>query len=1120
MKRLIVLVLIAAAAMSSKAMDVLTVSKGALALQGSYCAIEGGFTYRYFDNDDGTITLSPYDRNGMYVGAGISPSPIGDFTLPEVIDGKRVVAIGSYFFNSSYGMTSLVLPATVTNISAYAISGVSTLTNITVAAENLAYKSVDGILYTKDGKTLVACPKGKGGNIVVASGTERIAANAFYNNNQLVSVELPEGLTAIESYAFYSCVNYINSFTSVTIPETVEDIGEYAFAGCIHLAKVTFAGAEDDINIADTAFFSTPYDAGKPFSLIIKSQYIYIDNQYRQYPTLIGFHGQPPESLVLSDYLGGQPLTVIDYNALSAWKMNSMLSVTNVVVSEGVLVLGSYAFAGDAKLESVYLPASLRYINYGAFQSCTSLREIRIPAGVTSIANDVFYGCVNLTVHAPSTVEGLFSVPDGCAIEYYEIPEYTVRLDANGGTVDGESVKELKVLEGHEAGLSAPVLDGYVFLGWFTATDGGEKVAADTSVTSDMTLYAHWAESPFSAMSAEYPWTVDGDGNWKSGTLPSGVYAPSWAEISVEGPCCVSFQWKRPQNAYFYVYVDGEYYYANYDVNYYDGEWADCSVETLISGSHTIQFLFYWYGGYYGEQSAFGLVRNWTVEPVVPHTITLNANGGVLVDSDSKIVGKVAGWLPYAVWASADMEFGGWYTEAEGGSEITPTTPIDSDITVYAHWVQTEPEWDYDVLEEDGDGRPLSLVIYGYSVDFAGGLVIPSSIEVEYDDGMISIPVRRIDEYSFEEWAFTSVTIPASVTNIGENAFAWCHNLTNVLFEGGMDSIDMNVFDAFCNTPWLETYIATLPKPDNDDFVDAIAIGGEAGSVSGANIGAGVEDGEPLPLEFESTATVWWKWTAPKSGICVFDTLGSDFDTVLGVYVGSAVDELDIVADNDDHDVGSTSRVEFEVAAGKTYYIAVGGYENCIGNIVLSWHCNEGAIPDLEDDSPLSVTNAIEKAGFADAAVKEVIGGSAEEYNAFKTWAGSVKGATGDALAGEAAVVANAHSAAAYLLGAERLFENEPTVEIDELAVADGESAGTTAMTVAVTVKDGESTVAVDADKVAAMFEATGDLGDWTGAAKLTPTVKTSGTDASGKMTFVVTPGDGTANRAFLRIKR
>ena len=54
----------------------------------------------------------------------------------------------------------------------------------------------------------------------------------------------------------------------------------------------------------------------------------------------------------------------------------------------------------------------------------------------------------------------------------------------------------------------------------------------------------------------------------------------------------------------------------------------------------------------------------------------------------------------------------------------------------------------------------------------------------------------------------------------------------------------------------------------------------------------------------------------------------------------------------------------------------------------------------------------------------------------------------------------------------------------------------------------------------AAMLEATGDLGDWTGASKLTLTVTTSDTDASGKMTFVVTPGDGTAAKAFLRIRK
>ena len=182
------------------------------------------------------------------------------------------------------------------------------------------------------------------------------------------------------------------------------------------------------------------------------------------------------------------------------------------------------------------------------------------------------------------------------------------------------------------------------------------------------------------------------------------------------------------------------------------------------------------------------------------------------------------------------------------------------------------------------------------------------------------------------------------------------------------------------------------------------------------------------------------------------------------------------------------------------------------------------------DAAPETVMNAVVAAGFADAGVMAAIGGNASEYNAFKTWAASVKGAAGSpssaTVAGEAAVVANTNAAAAYLLGAERLFENAPKVEIEEVVVGNGGetsggpgAAGPTEVTVCVTVKDGEVPVSCAAEKVAALFEATSDLGDWTGAAKLTPTVKVeSGEGAT--MRFTVTPSDGTAPRAFLRIRK
>ena len=221
---------------------------------------------------------------------------------------------------------------------------------------------------------------------------------------------------------------------------------------------------------------------------------------------------------------------------------------------------------------------------------------------------------------------------------------------------------------------------------------------------------------------------------------------------------------------------------------------------------------------------------------------------------------------------------------------------------------------------------------------------IPSSVTVEEDDGdgnvtEVTYPVTAIGEDAFYDMdGIESVTIPASVTNIYDWAFEDCFGLTNVVFAGGMASVHMSIANAFRGTPWLEAYLATLPAPDNDDFANATMISGASGSVTGTNLGASVEEDEPLSLEpdFESTATVWWRWTAPTNGTFAFSTRGSNFDTVLGVYTGSAVDELEEVASNDDS-FGSTSAVSFDAVMGTTYYFAVGGYEEAAGSIILSW---------------------------------------------------------------------------------------------------------------------------------------------------------------------------------------
>ena len=88
-------------------------------------------------------------------------------------------------------------------------------------------------------------------------------------------------------------------------------------------------------------------------------------------------------------------------------------------------------------------------------------------------------------------------------------------------------------------------------------------------------------------------------------------------------------------------------------------------------------------------------------------------------------------------------------------------------------------------------------------------------------------------------------------------------------------------------------------RPDNDDYVNATVISGETGTLSQSTKHATLEDGEePSPLGGE--ASVWFKWTAPASGDLTVDTIGSSFDTVLGLYTGTAVDALTLIDENDD----------------------------------------------------------------------------------------------------------------------------------------------------------------------------------------------------------------------------
>lgn len=162
---------------------------------------------------------------------------------------------------------------------------------------------------------------------------------------------------------------------------------------------------------------------------------------------------------------------------------------------------------------------------------------------------------------------------------------------------------------------------------------------------------------------------------------------------------------------------------------------------------------------------------------------------------------------------------------------------------------------------------------------------------------------------------------------------------------------------------------------ENDAFANRKVVSGAGGTFMGSNITATGEVGEPVhEASAPPTASVWWAWTAPKTGVAVMDTLGSDFDTVLAVYTGAEVSSLTLITSNDDAG-GPQSRVAFPCVAGTAYAIAVDGNGAAEGLITLS--ITSGTTePEIQVEQPVGVELVDGGAGVSWGDV--ALGGNAE----------------------------------------------------------------------------------------------------------------------------------------------
>ncbi len=376
---------------------------------------------------------------------------LASITLPV-----GLTSIGLHAFVDCVSLTSIAIPASATSLGDGLFDGCMSLTAITVDAENPNYASIGGVLFTKDGTTLICCPAAKTGEYTVPADVTDIGERAF-EHGSLTSISIGENVTSIGEWA----ISFCTLLTSITVdannpafssedgvlfnkektmlvcfpggldakdyefPATVTAIGEKSFAGG-SLTKISF---RDGItSIGERAFLdcnslmsivipaSVDSIGGDAFDGCVKLYEVYnlsaltitagsYDNGLVAcYAKVV--HTSMEESRISTDengfvlYTDGEDVTLLAYTGVA----------TELTLPGTVKVIAVYAFRNNKTLTSIIIPEGVVRIESRAFEGCTALSSVRIPASMEEIPDRAFRGCTSFRgVTYAGTMEQWFS---------------------------------------------------------------------------------------------------------------------------------------------------------------------------------------------------------------------------------------------------------------------------------------------------------------------------------------------------------------------------------------------------------------------------------------------------------------------------------------------------------------------------------------------------------------------------------------------------------------------------------------------------------------------------------------------------------------------------------------
>ena len=348
--------------------------------------------------------------------------------LESVALPESLTTLGIRTFGGCQSLKTIKIPSGVRAIPSSCFNGCSSLESVTIPE---GVTSIEGSAFWSCNLNALTLPES----------LETIGSYAFCNNCVLKSVNIPAKVKTIESDAFYNC-----GLTELVIPEEVQTIDNYAFCNN-PLKKLTLPSTITSIGsgafLNNYSLQSITCNATTPPSLGENAFNHNISTTVKVPLSSIAAYRQAEGWKNFTNYYGGEVIADgityrIDENDAMVAAAEATLTEANIPSSvefEGnqypVIKINDEVFSGNTNLTSVTLPESLTTLGDRAFYTCKSLKTIKIPSGVTAIPDYCFNHCLSL--ESVTIPEGVTTIGDGaffgCNLKELTLPSTVTMIE-------------------------------------------------------------------------------------------------------------------------------------------------------------------------------------------------------------------------------------------------------------------------------------------------------------------------------------------------------------------------------------------------------------------------------------------------------------------------------------------------------------------------------------------------------------------------------------------------------------------------------------------------------------------------------------------------------------------